>query len=84
MPHVGQGYDHGLEEAEDRWPFLEFQIPFGGVDQHTEVDDLVSVESSGMIHADGPFLWGESVVTQSFRETGCLSCRRAVAKINFE
>jgi hypothetical protein len=44
--------------------------------KRAQVDDLVFRESGGMIHAR-PVSAGLSVVTQSFREAGRLSRRRA-------
>jgi hypothetical protein len=55
MLHVGQGHYHGLEEAEDRRPLQETGLPFGRIDQHAEINYVISVESRGMTYVDGSF-----------------------------
>ena len=56
MPHVGQRYCHGFEEAEYRRPSEETRISLDRINQDAEIDYLITAESRGMIHVDGSFL----------------------------
>src|SRR5581483_7256171 len=75
-PHVGERYNHGFVKAEGRQPWIDVIVLLVCIYQRAQVDDLVFSESGGMIHTR-PVSVGLSLVTQSFREAGRLSRRRA-------
>jgi hypothetical protein len=73
---IGQGYAERIAQPEYRRPSAHPWRKLAGFNSCAQLGDLGFGESGGMIHAR-PVSYGLSVVTQSFREAGRLSRRRA-------
>ena len=73
---IGQGYGERIAQPEYRRPSADPGRKLAGFNSGARLGDLGFGESGGMIHAR-PVSSGLSVVTQSFREAGRLSRRRA-------
>ena len=80
-PQVGQGYGKRIAQSEYRRPSAHSWRKLASFNSCAQLGDLGLGESSGMIHAR-PVSLGLSVVTQSFREAGRLSRRRAAIQQN--
>lgn len=75
--HIGQGCGKRIAQSEYRRPFAYPRRKLACFNSCAQLGDLGLGESGGMIHAR-PVSSGLCVVTQSFREAGRLSRRRAV------
>src|SRR6266567_7298861 len=73
---IGQGYGERIAQPGYRRPSAHPWRKLAGFNSCAQLGDLGFGESGGMIHAR-PVSSGLSVVTQSFREAGRLSRRRA-------
>ena len=74
--HIGQGCGERIAQSEYRRPSAQLWRKLTGFNSCAQLGDLGPGESSGMIHAR-PVSSGLCMVTQSFREAGRLSRRRA-------